>query len=244
MISSQIVTISFFHYTGWSNRWWGFRQMGEGYGKLKNIPGLQFLKLLGSGGINGFSILPDFGVYGMLAVWDSEAPARTFFDNHPQVKAFRDHAHSMWTIYLQTTMAHGRWEKQSPFEITQTFDPKEPLAVLTRATIRTRHLFNFWRRVPSVSRSIADKPGLLFSVGIGELPIVQQATFSLWENSEQMMNYAYKSPLHKKVIQRTRALGWYKEELFARFRVVASEGTWPGVDMGVLSVELLSIAKK
>lgn len=67
-------------------------------------------------------------------------------------------------------------------------------------------------------------PGLIFSVGIGELPLIQQATFSIWENIEAMTDYAYKSPQHKKVIQMTQKINWYKEELFARFLITKIEG--------------------
>ncbi|MCB0555957.1 MAG: hypothetical protein KDD02_20595, partial [Phaeodactylibacter sp.] len=55
-----------------------------------------------------------------------------------------------------------------------------------------------------------------------------QATFSLWENSQFMKQYAYQSPQHQEVIRRTRQLGWYKEELFARFHPYFAEGNWDG----------------
>lgn len=43
-----------------------------------------------------------------------------------------------------------------------------------------------------------------------------------------MMQYAYTSQYHKEVVQKTRELGWYKEELFARFVPYKSEGSWEG----------------
>ncbi len=81
-----------------------------------------------------------------------------------------------------------------------------------------------------VSRSLKGKEGLLFSVGVGELPIIEQATFSIWRSSHAMKAYAYSSPQHAEVVRRTRELGWYKEEMFNRFEPFATEGTWAGMD--------------
>jgi len=43
-----------------------------------------------------------------------------------------------------------------------------------------------------------------------------------------MLDYAYKNPKHKEVVQLTRKLNWYKEELFARFVPFKMQGTWNG----------------
>jgi hypothetical protein len=61
---------------------------------------------------------------------------------------------------------------------------------------------------------------LQFSLGIGEIPFLKQATFSIWENIESMKSFAYKSADHIAVIQKTRTENWYREELFVRFRIV------------------------
>ena len=57
---------------------------------------------------------------------------------------------------------------------------------------------------------------LLFSKGIGEFPLLMQATYSLWSNAKAMMNYAYQNPKHTEMVK--NRTGWYSEELFARFQ--------------------------
>lgn len=221
-----ITTVTFFRYESLPDKWWGFKQMGLSAERLKDVAGLRFYKMLGSGAGNGFSIWPNFGVYGLLQVWEDEAAALAFGESHELFRESLGRAAGWWRIFLQAAKSHGEWEGASPFPITTGYDTEKPVAVLTRATIYPRHLWRFWRFVPPVSRSIAQKEGLLFSVGVGELPLIQQATFSLWANSHHMMAYAYQSEHHKKVVRRTRELGWYREELFCRFHPYRSEGDW------------------
>jgi hypothetical protein len=185
--------------------------------RLGKVPGLQFIKFLGSGAENGFSIKANLGVYGILAIWDQEDDAEAFFQKNTMFAAYKAHSSSHQTVFLHNTMSHGQWSGQSPFEAVQPFDVGAPVAVITRATIRTRHLVRFWKKVPVVSRDVEQRPGLRFAVGIGELPWVQQATFSIWDSGKDMLDYAYKRQHHQQVIRQTRELGWYKEELFARF---------------------------
>ncbi|MFN7115197.1 MAG: hypothetical protein ACK4TA_00265 [Saprospiraceae bacterium] len=228
MAKKQLVTFTLFRFSGWRNRWWAFRQMGLSAQLLRGVAGLQFGKMLGSGGGKGFSVLPNLGVYGLLGVWEDENAARQFFTHHSFFQANLQHTQEYWTIFLNAYMAHGQWDGQSPFQLHDPPDENAPIAVLTRATIHTRRLWHFWQHVPRVSHSIEAHPGKLFSIGVGELPIVQQVTFSLWENAAAMKNYAYQSRVHSNVVKQTRRYNWYKEELFARFVPIATEGTWGG----------------
>lgn len=213
----QVTTVSIFHFSGWKNKYWAFSQMGIGPFRVGKVAGLQFLKFLGSGAINGFSILPDFSTYAILAVWDKEASAERFFSNHALFNDYTKHSERVQTHFLHNTMSHGLWNNQNPFEAVLTFDPNAPVAVLTRATIRKRRLWAFWKQVPSASMAVENTPGLQFAIGIGEAPLIHQATFSIWESGKQMMAYAYNANPHKGIIKETRTQKWYKEELFARF---------------------------
>lgn len=227
-MQEQIVTITFFRYEGAGAKWWAFKQMGIAGTQMAEVQGLAFFKLLGSGAGRGFSIWPNLSTYGFLAVWETETAANSFFEAHPSFQAFQSRSEDQWTIYLKPAKAHGTWDGVCPFEPTVAYDKTQLVGVLTRATIYPKYLYRFWRFVPPVSASVHEKKGLLFSIGVGELPLIQQATFSLWESSELMMDYAYKSKFHKEVVQKTRELGWYKEELFARFLPYKTTGSWQG----------------
>ena len=205
--------------------------MGTSVPHLNKVEGLLFYKLLGSGHGKGFSIKPNFRRYGLMCTWESEAAADAFFESSDLMREYRQHTDETWTVKLLPFQSHGQWDGQEPFSPTL---PEKytggPVAVLTRASINWRALPSFWRFVPRSSRALEEAEGLLCSIGLGELPFIRQATFSIWESMEAMKAYAYKHPIHQEVMRRTRKENWYSEELFARFRPVSSQGTWAGTD--------------
>ncbi|MCC2546246.1 spheroidene monooxygenase [Hymenobacter sp. BT175] len=209
---------------------WGLAQMGTAQRPLQKVPGLRFQKLLGSGA-GGFGALPNLHRYGFMAVWESEAAAEQFFASHPLWLDYRQRTREIWTARLAPLKSHGLWDGVNPFDYA-TEKPADdvPVAVLTRASIAWLKAPRFWRYVAPTSATVADAPGVRAAIGLGELPVVRQATFSLWESARAMQDYAYRSETHKEVIRLTRSEKWYSEELFARFRVLGTEGTLDGRD--------------
>ncbi|GAB2965305.1 hypothetical protein GCM10027048_38680 [Hymenobacter coalescens] len=214
------------------HRRWALARMGTVPPRLAQVPGLRFFKLLGSG--FDFGLRPNLRRYGLMAVWDEATDAERFFGQHELWQAYRQRSSELWTAHLTPLQAHGAWDGQNPFDYPAepaASGADGPVAVLTRASIRPLRAWSFWRAVPPVSRAVAGAPGLLAAVGLGELPIVRQATFSLWESAALMREYAYgaqHSAEHREVVRRTRQEGWYGEELFVRFRVEQVEGRWDG----------------
>jgi hypothetical protein len=225
---SQITTCTFFKLEGFSNKFWAFSQMQLGHAQFKNIKGLVFYKLLGSGAENGFSSKPNFGTYVLLCIWDTEMHATEFFGNNSYFKKYSSKSTESFTVYAHSAEAHGKWDGKQPFISDATLAIDKPVMVLTRASIRISKLISFWRKVGQVSKSLEDYNGLVLSIGVGEWPLIQQATVSIWKTQAEMIDYAYKNEKHKEVIRLTRELKWYKEELFVRFIPYKFSGQWNG----------------
>ncbi|MCH6199517.1 spheroidene monooxygenase [Aquiflexum sp. LQ15W] len=224
----QVITFTLFRFEG-RQAFWIFGQMQKSIKDYKAVQGLEFFKLMGSGGKNGFSKMLNVNVYALLAVWESEQSASSYFEESAHFSGFQKRATEFWNIFMNTSKAHGKWSGKNPFETIQPYE-SGPIAVITRARIKFRFLRKFWSYVPAVSKNMDDRDGSIFSVGIGEYPWLMQATFSLWEDEESMRNYAYRSKFHREVIQKTRALGWYSEELFANFVPYKTVGSWEGAN--------------
>lgn len=222
----QITTITLFHFKG-LNAFWMFPQMQLSLSGFKEIEGLSFFKLMGSGGKRGFSILPNLNTYAFLGVWENEKHAHHYFEQSNHFKKFTSHANEHCTIFMHNVKAHGEWSGSNPFSNFKKYEGGL-MAVITRATIKPKFVAKFWKYVPNVSDNIHEHDGLLFSIGIGEYPLMMQATFSIWKDQQNMREYAYKSPLHREVIKKTRELGWYQEELFSNFIPYKTIGSWKG----------------
>jgi heme-degrading monooxygenase HmoA len=210
---------------------WGLAQMGTSPPDLQRVPGLRFFKLAGSGAANGFGLWPNLRRYGLLAVWDSDEAASAFFHEHALWQQYRARCVESWTVKLAPVKSHGLWDGINPFDYPApqiAGSDDAPVAVLTRAAIRWQKTWRFWQYVAPTSAALARAEGVRVAIGLGELPIVRQATFSVWESAQHMQQYAYRDASHRQVMQLTRQENWYGEELFARFRVLSSEGTLDG----------------
>jgi heme-degrading monooxygenase HmoA len=199
--------------------------MQKSHSYLKNIHGLQFYKLMGSGKGDGFNPFPDWSTYALLTVWDKKENIKEFFNDHQLPRMYKANASAMVHIHMRCIKSHGFWSGIEPFVDHQNIEVESSsVAIITRATIRWQKLRKFWKYVPKASAPISGAKGLLYTKGIGEVPIVQMATLSIWKSIGDMKKYAYESKEHREAIVFTRKYNWYKEELFARFVVDEIEG--------------------
>lgn len=200
--------------------------MGIANSRLSEIEGLQFFKLLGTGGGNGFSLTPDFSTYAFLGVWEDLKFYESCINTHPLFQEYKKRAHQQRDLVLEAVASHGKWSGVNPFKSDkQLIKDAPPLkaVVITRATLNWNRLLSFWRAVPAASRAIENAKGILYYKGIGELPFIQQATVSIWENFEAINTFAYKGKEHAKIVEMTKKRKWYKEDLFSRFYLLSDQ---------------------
>ncbi len=69
---------------------------------------------------------------------------------------------------------------------------------------------------------------MIFKIGIGEVPWLQQVTFSIWPDAREMDGFARRDGPHARAIRAVRDGNWFREELYARFTVAGDQGTWGG----------------
>ena len=224
----QAVSLSFHRFDALTARLWVLGQMGAARLTLPRTPGIGFWKLCGSGVGEGFTPLPNTAVWAILATWPDEDTARQQVENAPTFKRWRETADETWSIFLTPTSVRGNWSGKTPFEKTAEPSPGA-VAALTRATVKPRIAHRFWGRVPAISDVIGADPNVAFKIGIGEVPWMQQVTFSVWPDTHSMSEFARRpGGPHAEAIRAVRNGAWFREELYARFRILGDTGRWDG----------------
>ena len=188
---------------------------------LRSYANVGFYKSLGTGKGETFTPADANSLrWGLVAqVNDLDA-----FDQSMVVKRWRKNSIGEFRAVLAPISSHGKWAGKEPF-VASVKDWTGPVAAITRARIKWHQNFRFWSSVPPVTISLKSAPGLVAAIGIGEAPIGLQGTFSLWESSAAIKDFAYKGAAHQKAIADTATYNWYSEELFARFAVKDMRGS-------------------
>jgi len=199
---------------------------------------IAFYKLLGCGKNGTFDKNPDWQQWGILTVNNSS----TGTDNNAtaSMKSLYGAFIAEWlqffncetcTFFLEPIEGHGTWDGNEPFgNLPKQTAYNGPIAILTRATIRLSKLAAFWKNVDRVAVQMSGANGFITSIGVGEMPYIKQATFSIWHNKESMKNFAYQMKEHTDVIVKTRKENWYSEDMFVRFKPLKVTGSIKGVN--------------
>ncbi|WP_295503027.1 hypothetical protein [Limnohabitans sp. Rim8] len=214
---------------------WGWLRLVAGAMPYKDVPGLTMVKVMGSGHGGGFSLRPSATHQGLICTFSHIDLALKFLDS-PAVQAYRSRARECWTGVLSVQSARGHWDKQAwqastPQSLGSEGDneqtPKTPFAVLTRASIVPTKAMAFWRYAPAAQADLGQAPGCLLAMGLGEAPLVRQCTFSLWQDTAAMLQYA-RQGAHQVASAAAYKHQFFSESLFVRMQVLQMAGVWQG----------------
>jgi len=198
---------------------------------LRDVDGLILGRLLGTAAGDSTAGGADLARWALFAVWEDDAALDAFEATHPLPARWSERAVEHWSARLASRRCRGRWAGVRPFRGSDHVAPDDgPVAVLTRATVRATRLRQFQAAREPVDAVLHRSAGLLADVGMGEWPVAQQATFSLWRDEDAVRDFAEHETAHVEVVRRTRAERWYTEELFAAFGILTHRGTWSGRD--------------
>jgi hypothetical protein len=188
---------------------------------------LPFVKLMGTGKNGTFDKIPDLKQWAIMATHKNLHEAATGkYDTEFLYGKFIQRWFKFFgckeNIYLlEPIESHGTWDGKKPFgNLPAKSSYEGRIAVLTRATIKLNKLKYFWKDVAPVAAIMVTAKGFEKSYGVGEIPWIKQATFSIWESKKAMQNFAYGMKEHAEVIKKTRQQKWYSEDMFTRFRVL------------------------
>lgn len=207
-----------------AHRLWGWSRLVKGTAALNQTQGLLFSKTLGSGYEGGFGLKPSASRQGVFGLFSSQAAAEYFLNQSDEVSAYRERSDELLTITLKTYACRGTWDGQS-LTVSATAPENGPIAALTRASIRPPKARAFWRYAPASQSALEASQGCQLAVGLGEAPLLRQATFTVWDNVEAMNAYARTGP-HLEAIRGAHQHGYFSESMFARFTAVHMVGSW------------------
>lgn len=214
-----------------ASRWWGWWRITRRAAGLAGIPGLRFGKTLGSGFEGGFGLRPSASRQGVFMVFDTDAAADAFMADAPLLNSYRARSDELCIVKLRAWSSRGSWGGQ-PLPVSAIQPARDaPVAALTRASIRTTRALRFWRRAPAAQASLDAAPGCRLAAGLGEAPLLRQATFSIWDNVAAMDAYA-RSGAHLEAIHAAQREQHFSESMFVRFSVLSIQGRWKGVQHG------------
>ena len=127
-------------------------------------------------------------------------------------------------------MVNGEWKGWTPVsDGVEPLSRDEPVAVLTYGRLRPRYIATFAVNNRRAVRQMLALPGVIDHVGLGSGMRIA-STFSLWRSQGDVVRYAYGAGPHKPIQRRSLDVPWGGEYFFARFRPIASTGSWNGRD--------------
>lgn len=209
---------------------WAWMRLVRGPRALAGTPGLRFAKVLGSGHEGGFGMKPSASRGGLFCIFEGETLARDFLERSPELAEYRRRGREFLQVLLRPYSSRGSWDGMG-LEPFMTPPAAGPVAALTRASIKPSRMLQFWRLTPDAQRDVEMAPGCQLKVGLGEAPLLRQATFSIWDDVAAMDAYA-RHGAHLAAIKASASGRHFTESMFVRFVPEGLAGDWKGRHYG------------
>jgi hypothetical protein len=211
-------------------RLWGWSRLVRGQSGLRGAAGLRFAKVLGSGVEGGFGLKPSASILGLFCVFQDAASADAFTANDGLMRRWQDRSRESFCVKMQVYSCRGSWAGNR-LAVTATPPQAGPVVSLTRASIKPSRAAAFWRMQPPAERSLERATGCRLAIGVGEAPLLRQATFTVWDDVAAMDRYA-RSGAHQEAIVAAARGGFFSESMFVRFAPYEIHGQWKGSSIG------------
>jgi spheroidene monooxygenase len=213
-------------------------RLAQGASLFRDVPGLLFVKVMGSGHGGGFGLRPSSSHQGLICLFATQGQAEAFMAG-ADVQAYVGRTREHWLGLMALSSIRGQWDQQawglkpgaSDQATASQVDSAAPVAVLTRGSIRPAKAVSFWRYAPPAQEDLNHAVGCQLAMGLGEAPLVRQCTFSVWDDTESMVAYAH-GGAHKLAIAAAAKHDYFSESMFARMRVITMSGNWRGRNFG------------
>jgi len=209
---------------------WGWNRIAFSRWTPPQARGLRFIKTLGSGRGGGFGLMPSPSHQGLFCLFDDDAAAAEFIASSPLLGRYRASADDCLLLTLRPSSSRGSWDGVGIVP-GKPLPAGTPVAALTRASIHPTAAVRFWRHAPAAQAGLRDAPGCLLAIGLGEAPLLRQATFSLWQDTAAMDAYA-RAGAHQRAIRAAWQHRFFAESMFVRFAPLSLQGRWKGHDYG------------
>ena len=200
---------------------------------LEATPGLATTRILLTARLEPtFGGTPTPTKWVLFCGWDSTEARDDFLADPQRLRPFTAGATESLVLSLDTVrVVQGDWHGWLPStEETPPLGGDEPVAVITHGRVTPRHLPAFTWSNRKVVREMRAGTGPVMDIGLAAHPL-DRTTFSIWRTKGDVVRAAYGAgTVHAPVQRRSLEVPWGGDWFFARFRPVASSGTWDGRD--------------
>lgn len=196
-------------------------------------PRVHFFKCLGSGAGGGFTLMPSLYHLGLFATFDTEGDAHGFIGSDAVRTLVLEHAEEHFVCTMRAIAIRGTWDGRVPCAVSAARPGYGgPIAAITRASIKPSRAAAFWGYSAPAQTQLRQASGCLVAAGLGEAPLLRQATFTIWRHAGDMAAFS-RTAQHGAASQAALRDGYFSEDMFARFVPTACEGTWQGLGVDI-----------